>query len=488
MRTEPFSPSRVLIFVISYNHELCLTKVLDRIPPSLNDDPRIACDVLVIDDGSPDKTFETGHEFLKDYTRFPVTLLKNPKNLGFGGNQKIGYRYAIDNDYDHVVLVHGDGQYAPELIPTLLEPLITGEADAVFGSRMMHSKDALKGKMPLYKWVGNKVLTTLENFITGSALTEWHSGFRLYSVAALKQIPFSYNSDYYDFDTDIILQVLGAGLRIKELPIPTFYGDEVSNVDCFKYGRKILWACILYRVQEWGIFYHPKFQHRLKEVSGSKATFESSVTRLLEEINEERQTILAVERSSSEVTLELERRGHTIRVWDGESTLNLKEKIDYVIFPDSVSELGELEKVLTLIRDCEQTSDATLLITGGNIGFLPIRLMLSLGFFNYGERGILNQHHRRLFTFGSIKRALGYNAFEVSKVTGIPAPYPLAFGSERRLSSLLLEANAIAIQVSKSLFSYQFLVKANPKPTLKTLLQRAFKNTELQEKRLAGNQ
>lgn len=486
MHVESSSPLRVLIFVISYNHELYLTKVLERLPASLNEDPRIQCEVLVIDDGSPDRTFETGHEFLKNYSRFPVTLLKNPKNLGFGGNQKIGYQYAIDNNYDHVVLVHGDGQYAPELIPTLIEPLLVNEADAVFGSRMMHPKDALKGKMPLYKWLGNKVLTTLENTLTGSALSEWHSGFRLYSVAALKQIPFSYNSDYYDFDTDIILQLLGAGLRIKELPIPTFYGDEVSNVDVFKYGRKILWACILYRVQEWGIFYHPKFRHGLNQNElQEKLSFESSVSRLLEEI-EERAHILLVEDTPSGIGQELERKGHRVSQWNPTHPLSLADKVEYVIFPDSVSEIQDLEGVLEAVRRSQMTGGATLLITGGNVGFLPIRLMLSIGFFNYGERGILNQRHRRLFTFGSISKLLGYHGFEILRTEGIPAPYPLAFG-KGRLATFLLEMNAVAIQMSKALFGYQFLLKARAKPTLSTLLQNAFRNTELQEERLAGN-
>ena len=187
---------KVLIFIISYNHEKLLGKVLDRIPESLHTDyPNVDFEILIIDDASKDKTFEAGYEFLKTYTKFKTTLLANPVNQQFGGNQKIGYEYAIENNFDHVVLLHGDGQYAPEMIPTLIKPLVDGEVDAVFGSRMMDPKGALKGGMPKYKFLGNKILTKIENSMLGSSLTEWHSGFRLYSVNSLKKMPFQYSSN-----------------------------------------------------------------------------------------------------------------------------------------------------------------------------------------------------------------------------------------------------------------------------------------------------
>src|SRR5262249_49701874 len=154
---------------------------------------------------------------------FALTVLFNPINQGYGGNQKIGYYYALRKGFDFVVLLHGDGQYAPEYLPGLIRPLKDGAADACFGSRMMIRGGALKGGMPLYKFFGNKILTWFENRMLRTSLTEFHSGYRAYGVAALKQIPFELNTNDFHFDTEIIVQFVIAGLRIVEVPIPTYY-------------------------------------------------------------------------------------------------------------------------------------------------------------------------------------------------------------------------------------------------------------------------
>src|SRR5262249_19130770 len=150
-------------------------------------------------------TSQVAREYLS-HSHKPVRLLRNAINQGYGGNQKIGYTYAIEHDYDAVVMVHGDGQYPPELLPQMIAPILNGEADAVFGSGMSNKRDELKGGMPYYKFVGNIVLTKIQNLMLGSRLSEFHSGYRAYSVAALKRIPFQDNSNVFHFDTDIIIQ------------------------------------------------------------------------------------------------------------------------------------------------------------------------------------------------------------------------------------------------------------------------------------------
>jgi glycosyltransferase involved in cell wall biosynthesis len=224
---------RVLIFIVAYNAERTISSVLSRIPPELRNRN---VEVLIIDDSSKDKTFAAGLQHEDRNGDFRITILRNPENQGYGGNQKLGYHYAIENNFDVVALVHGDGQYAPEKLPALLAPLVRGEADAVFGSRMINKQDALTGGMPFYKWIGNQVLTTYQNVMLGSQLSEFHSGYRLYSVAALRQLPFERNSNDFHFDTDIIIQLHFANMRIVELPIPTFYGDEICHVNGVKYA------------------------------------------------------------------------------------------------------------------------------------------------------------------------------------------------------------------------------------------------------------
>src|SRR5208283_1327195 len=153
---------RVLVFIVAYNAQATIKDVVRRIPRSLGD--KYDVEVLIIDDASQDATFEVGHRLSLDQTGpLKLRVLFNPVNQGYGGNQKLGYHYAIENGFDFVALVHGDGQYAPECLPDLLEPLSKGEADAVFGSRMLTPRAALRGGMPMYKYVGNKILTWLEN-------------------------------------------------------------------------------------------------------------------------------------------------------------------------------------------------------------------------------------------------------------------------------------------------------------------------------------
>ncbi len=210
---------KLLILIVAYNAEKTIQSVLARVPPSIADQYDV--EVLVIDDASTDETFERGHEVVSNGSfPFPLTVLFNPVNQGYGGNQKIGYFYAIKNGFDFVALVHGDGQYAPECLPDLLRPLRDGEAAASFGSRMMEHGAARKGGMPLYKFVGNRILSTFENRMLRTSLTEFHSGYRVYAVKALKCVPFAQNTNDFHFDTEIIIQFVLAGLHIVERPSP----------------------------------------------------------------------------------------------------------------------------------------------------------------------------------------------------------------------------------------------------------------------------
>ena len=235
---------KIGVLIVAYNAEDTLARVLDRIP---QDFAQQIDSILVCDDASTDNTHQVGLEY-KSGSNLPLTIVRHEINLGYGGNQKTGYQWALEKNLDAVILLHGDGQYAPEYLPQMIEPIISGRADVVFGSRMITQGGARKGGMPLYKYVGNKILTYLQNSLTKVSLTEWHSGYRAYSVSALRKVNFLKNSDYFDFDSQIILQMIGARQRITEIEIPTFYGDEISRVNGIKYGLKILIHTLKFRL------------------------------------------------------------------------------------------------------------------------------------------------------------------------------------------------------------------------------------------------
>jgi glycosyltransferase involved in cell wall biosynthesis len=239
---------KIAIFIPAYNHERKIATVLDRIPKDVLD---IITDIIMIDDASKDATTKVALEYKRDRKMHKLTIQRNEKNQGYGGNQKLGYEYCIKKGYDIVVMLHGDGQYAPEVLPSLLQPLLDDSADMVFGSRM--TGHPLKGGMPLYKFLGNKFLTFVENVGLGMHLSEFHSGYRLYSCHALKQIPFTLCSNNFHFDTEILIQFKKKGLRIVERPIPTYYGDEISYVNVIPYGINCVKAVMEYRLHQLGL-------------------------------------------------------------------------------------------------------------------------------------------------------------------------------------------------------------------------------------------
>lgn len=228
---------RIGLFIIAYNAVNHLNKTIARIPKEVYDEVE---EIFVVDDCSSDNSYYAALGYKAQHGIDKLTVHRNEKNQGYGGNQKVGYQYAIDRGLDIVALIHGDGQYAPEALPSLLEPLVAGEADMVFGSRMSKPFEALKGGMPLYKFAGNRILTTIQNRLSGLQLSEYHSGYRLYSTSALQQLPFESFTNTWHFDTQIILAMAERNLRIVERPIPTYYGDEICHVNGIPYAMHCL--------------------------------------------------------------------------------------------------------------------------------------------------------------------------------------------------------------------------------------------------------
>jgi 2-polyprenyl-3-methyl-5-hydroxy-6-metoxy-1,4-benzoquinol methylase len=478
-----------LVFIPAYHAESTIADVVRRIPAGLS--ALYDVDVLIIDDSSRDLTFAKSHEAARQAgIGFDVRVLFNPVNQGYGGNQKIGYRYAIEKGYDLVALLHGDGQYAPECLPDLLAAFEPGDVSAVFGSRMLTAWGALRGGMPLYKFVGNRVLTWIQNTLLHSHLSEFHSGYRIYAVEALRSIPFERNANDFHFDTEIIIQLFRAHRKIVELPIPTYYGDEICRVNGIAYAGNVVKESLKAPLQEMGVFYDPKYDCAPPGLDHYTPKFDypSPHTMALERVPEGAR-VLDLGCAGGYMGAELRARKHCrvtgvdafpVRdaALDEFYQRDLNEglrglpmgQFDYVLMLDVIEHLNSPERFLDeLYRSLGRNPQAQLLVSTANVGFFVPRLMLLLGQFNYGKRGILDLTHTRLFTFASFRRALEQAGFEIQELKAVPAPFPLALGNNG-LSRFLVAGNALLNRISRGLFAYQMFARVKPRPTVEYLL------------------
>jgi glycosyltransferase involved in cell wall biosynthesis len=224
--------AKVIVVMPARNAARTLERTVNAIPREVVDE------IILVDDKSTDNTVELAREL-------PIHLIWHPHNVGYGGNQKTCYLQALQRDADVVVMLHPDGQYEPSLIPRMIEPILAGEADMVLGSRLAEPGMARAGGMPLYKYVANRFLTTIENRILGTDLSELHTGYRAYSNRLLREVPFLRNALDFSFDSEMLMQASHFGFRIAEVPARTRYFDDASSIGLWPatvYGLKTLWA------------------------------------------------------------------------------------------------------------------------------------------------------------------------------------------------------------------------------------------------------
>ena len=193
---------KLLILIVAFNHEKFIHKVLDRINENLTNTYDV--EILINDDSSSDKTVKVAKEYIENSNKkFKYTILSNPINQGYGGNQKIGFLYAIKNNFDYAVMVHGDGQYHPKYILSIIKKLEQNDSAAVCGSRMINKKNALKGNMPFYKFVGNIFLTKLFNVIYSTNFTDCHTGYWIYNFKYIKKNTLLSLTNTFNFDNQM---------------------------------------------------------------------------------------------------------------------------------------------------------------------------------------------------------------------------------------------------------------------------------------------
>ncbi len=234
---------KIVVVMPAYNAEQTLRKTYDEIPHHIIDD------IVLVDDASQDYTARVSREL-------GINTIVHEQNTGYGGNQKTCYKTAVSLDADIVIMLHPDYQYTPLLITAMASLLAEGVFDCVLGSRIL-GVGALKGGMPVYKYISNRFLTAVQNLIIHYKLSEYHTGYRGFTRAVLEKIPYEQNSDNFVFDNQMLCQIIYAGFHIGEISCPTRYMADSSSINfgnSMQYGLGVLKTSLLFRLHRWGLW------------------------------------------------------------------------------------------------------------------------------------------------------------------------------------------------------------------------------------------
>ena len=468
---------RIGILVVAYNAESTLTATLDRVPAGFRE--RIA-EVIVLDDASHDNTVAQGQAWARRPDTPKTLVLRHVKNLGYGGNQKAAYQLAVQRGLDIVVLLHGDGQYAPEMLPEMVAPLERGECDAVMGSRMMQKGAARRGGMPLYKLAGNRVLTRFENALLGTSLTEFHSGYRAYRVSALRDIPFEHNTDGFDFDTQIIVQLLHAGKRILEIPIPTYYGDEICYVNGLRYARDVVGDVLEYRLARMGFGtseWVPKPQeYAFKDGDGSS---HAVILAMLAGLPACR--ILDLGCSGGLFAAHARASGHQVTGVDYVEIPGVRDRTDYFVrasledgIPDAAGDGFDIVVAADVIEHLSRPGHmlremcrvlrpgGQVLLSVPNFAHWYPRMRVATGLFGYDRRGILDDTHLRFFTRATLRRLVRASGFDILEEKASGLPLRAISGSDGHRLRIARKSDQALVRARPTLFGYQFILRLTP--------------------------
>jgi glycosyltransferase involved in cell wall biosynthesis len=468
---------RIGICIVAYNALTTLSSVLKRITPEVWQNVE---QVVVFDDASKDDTYELalGIQMITNLPKLKV--LRNQQNLGYGGNQKAAYQYFIEQGFDAAVMLHGDAQYAPELLSHLYAALVRGEADAVFGSRMMKDFGGpLKGGMPLYKYMGNRVLTAIENRALGLQLTEFHSGYRAYNLNALRQIRLDNMTNDFHFDTEIIIKLQHQNFRIKEVPIPTFYGDEICRVDGIRYAKDVLRAVYRYTFTARAVRAFPEYEEYFVPYAIKRTRYSSHFYAF--RLVGKDQRVLEVGCGDGSFGAELARAGNRVTGVDCAPEVPLSAEYQNVTAADLEQGVGDqpegrFDRVLLLdilehLRDprpllesCKKvlSERGRMIVSLPNSVNFTVRLMVLFGVFRYSNRGILDWSHLRFFTRTTAAELLEQQGYRVTgrHYTILPLERIIPLDSSNKLLRAANQMLRVATRLLPGLLAYEVVLVA----------------------------
>ena len=396
---------------------------------------------------------------------------------GYGARLKRAYERALADNVDVVVTIHAAGEYAPELLEQLVAPIVADEADAVFGVRSPEMLASMADGMPLYKFLGNRALSTLENMLLQTGLTDLHSGYRAITADALRSIPFQKSADDWHFDTEVIIQLHAARMRFASVPIGTYSSPEIGVVNGVRYAFEVAKSVAAFKLHELGLRRSPAFE--VRAAYALKKSPLSSHARLLELLGPYPKRVLDVGSGTGDISSELERRGHTVTAIDmfpprvelrefiaadfsRGLPLDAERKFDVIVLADVLEHLPEPSQTLRgLLQHLDEAG--VVLVSLPNAVHWSVRAHVAAGRFEYTNRGLLDRGHLRFFTDSTARRLFRDAGLQVARHVTTPVPWEnvsrRAEGSRALKALELVDAGLGALR--PNLFAYQnvFLLK-----------------------------
>ena len=501
MKTKAADKLRLLVFVNAYNVENNIVEILEKIPLTLVDEFDV--EILIIDDNSKDNTFEKTDTFVKKNKCWPnIKLLSNVEQQGHGGNQKLAFQYAIKNEYDFVFVSSSQCYCKSDDIQNLTSYLVDRKADVVLGNWTLSVQGTNKSGVPVHKFLINKLLTYFQNVLLGRRFKSFDSCCRLFNVRALKGIPFYLNSNKDIFDTEIMIQLVLSGKKIKETLVDSSCKEQIYKGKGIKCNLQGLRSSVKVKLQSFNLVYDRKFDCLAnKENYLPKFNYISPHLLAIESVKKET-FVLDIGCASGYVAKRLHKE-KACRVFgldmeglsdkgflEGFIKCNLDEglperspkDVDAILMLDVLEHLSEPEIFLEGLREhFKYNPDTRIFASTGNIAFFINRFLHLFGIFNYGKKGILDLTHKRLFTRKTFVALFEQNGFEVVDIKPVPVPWQLVVGANI-VGKAMNTVNYWLCRVWPTMFAYQFFLTVKINPHLDMLIKNAEEASKLRIK------
>jgi len=471
---------KVLIFITTHQGT-------EQIPSSLNDLPAQLFDpvqfhILILSDGDGRRQGSPLPSEIKESGRENVTVFANRFPIGYGAAQKIGYQYAIENGFGFVIYLPELQRVFSEDVSSVAAALKSGEADIALPSSAERSK-RMGRRESVFQRVAKRFLQAIEKHVCGFYTSTFQWKMRGYRVDFLSRVPFELNTDADHFDVEILLQASALGAPMVQIPLRSTESDSPDHVITSVFLSNFAKACLKFRFQKIGFFCTMQYRGLLRQDSrySDKSNYwGSSHQRILSRLRTPAK-VLDLGCGPGHVSKKLKELGCFVVGVDetpashypGDRFIQLDlehEKLpenisayDYVLLLDVLEHLSDPERFLIKCRySTASDKQPTFLMSTGNVAFIGVRALLGLGFFTYGERGILDVTHKRLFTLHSFRRMLQDTGYEIKGIEGVGVPFQLVFPGF--LGRFLGQCSSALAQLRPSLFGYQIIIEARPKP------------------------